>query len=32
MTDIWQIDVKIIFLNENIKEEIYMMQLKDFIS
>jgi hypothetical protein len=28
--EIWQMDVKTVFLNSNIDEELYMMQPKDF--
>ena len=30
--EIWQMDVKTVFLNDNLDEEIYMMQLEDFIA
>ena len=30
--EIWQIDVKTTFLNGNLEEEIYMMQLEGFIA
>ena len=30
--EIWQIDVKIIFLNSNLEEEVYMTQPKRFVS
>ena len=30
--EIWQMDVKIAFLNDNLDEEIYMMQPEDFIA
>ena len=30
--EIWQIDLKIIFLNSNLEEEVYMTQSKEFIS
>ena len=30
--EIWQMDVKITFLNDNLDEEIYMMQPEDFIA
>ena len=29
--EIWQIDVKTVFLNDNLDEEIYMSQPKGFI-
>ena len=30
--EIWQIDVKTTFLNDNLEEEIYMMKLEGFIA
>ena len=30
--EIWQIDVKTAFLNSNLEEDIYMMQLDEFIA
>ena len=30
--EIWQMDVKTAFLNENLKKDIYMMQPDDFIA
>ena len=30
--EIWQMDVKIAFLNGNIEKELYMMQLEGFIA
>ena len=30
--EIWQMDVKTTFLNENLEEEVYMTQLEKFIS
>ena len=30
--EIWQIDVKIVFLNGNLEEDIYMMQSNGFIA
>ena len=30
--EIWQMDVKTAFLNSNLEEEIYMMQLEGFIA
>ena len=30
--EIWQMDVKIIFLNEELEEEVYMIQLEGFTS
>ena len=30
--EIWQMDVKTVFLNGNLEEEIYMMQLEGFIA
>ena len=29
--EIWQIDVKIVFLNENLIEDVYMTQLEGFV-
>ena len=29
--EIWQMDVKTAFLNENLKEELYMMQPEGFV-
>ena len=30
--EIWQIDVKIVFLNSYLEESIYMVQLEDFLA
>ena len=30
--EIWKMDVKTIFLNENLEEKVYMTQLEGFIS
>ena len=30
--EIWQMDVKTIFLNSNLEEEVYMTQLEGFVS
>ena len=30
--EIWQMDIKTAFLNGNLEEEIYMMQLEGFIA
>ena len=30
--EIWQMNFKIIFLNSNLEEEVYMTQLEDFVA